>query len=252
MSRVRFPYSPHKHEDPVPGAAAVEARIERMSYAGSPALALREIHLSVPVGARVALVGPNGAGKSTLLKAVAGLLPVQAGDVHIYGLPVGQCRHRVAYLPQRSEIDWRFPVTIQRLVMTGRYVHLGWLQRPAAADRAIVAQVLMELRIEHLAGRQIGELSGGQQQRALLARALAQQADLLLLDEPLNAVDTDTRAVIAEVLAELHQSGKTVITATHDLGRLETDFDGAAYLSEGREVPAPPGSFTGSSIGRLV
>ncbi|MGQ0603059.1 MAG: metal ABC transporter ATP-binding protein [Anaerolineales bacterium] len=250
MSDVRFPYSPHKHEDPVPGAAAVEARIECMSYGDSPALALQGVRLTVPVGARVALVGPNGAGKSTLLKAVAGLLPVQAGELHIYGLPVGQCRHRVAYLPQRNEIDWRFPVNVQRLIMTGRYVHLGWLKRPGAEDRAIVERVLQELRIAHLADRQIGELSGGQQQRALLARALAQEADLLLLDEPLNAVDNDTRAVIAEVLAELHHSGKTVITATHDLGRLETDFDGALYLSEGREVTAPPGSFTGLKVGQ--
>jgi manganese/zinc/iron transport system ATP- binding protein len=252
MSHVRFPYSPHKHEDPVLGAAAVEAHIAQMSYAGSAAAALEDVHLTVPVGARIALVGPNGAGKSTLLKAVAGLLPVRTGDVHIYGLPVGQCRHRVAYLPQRSEIDWRFPVTVRRLVMTGRYVHLGWLQRPGAEDRAVVEHVLKELRIEHLAERQIGELSGGQQQRALLARALAQEADLLLLDEPLNAVDNDTRAVIAEVLAELHQSGRTVITATHDLGRLETDFDGALYLCEGREVPAPPGSFVGLAIGQRV
>jgi manganese/zinc/iron transport system ATP- binding protein len=201
------------------------------------------------VGAQVALVGPNGAGKSTLLKAVAGLLPVREGTIAIYGNPVGACHHRVAYLPQRGEIDWRFPVSLRRLVLTGRYVHLGWFRRPGKADEAIAESMIAELGLSDLADRQIGQLSGGQQQRALLARALAQQADLLLLDEPLNAVDADTRAIISEVLKRLQAQGKTVVAATHDLGRLEADFDGAMYLAEGREVPAPPGAFTGIMIG---
>jgi ABC-type Mn2+/Zn2+ transport system ATPase subunit len=195
------------------------------------------------VGARVALVGPNGAGKSTLLKAAAGLLPVLSGEIKIYGQPVGACHHRVAYLPQRGELDWRFPISLRRLVMTGRYVHLGWLRRPGAADWAVVDRVMAQLELSQLAERQIGQLSGGQQQRALLARALAQEADLWLLDEPLNAVDNDTRAIIASVLDELKKQEKTVITATHDLGRLERDFDRAVYLCEGEVVPPPPGAF---------
>jgi manganese/zinc/iron transport system ATP- binding protein len=221
-----------------------------MYYPGTAEPALQDIRLEVPVGARVALVGPNGAGKSTLLKSIAGLLPVASGSIQIFGRPVGDCRHRVAYLPQRSELDWRFPVDVRRLVLTGRYVHLGWLARPGREDHLAAEQMLDQLGIADLASRQISELSGGQQQRALLARALAQDADLLLLDEPLNAVDADTRAVIAHVLRGLQQSGKTVIAATHDLGRLEADFDGALYLCEGREVPAPPGSFAGLSIGQ--
>ncbi|MBL8057776.1 MAG: ABC transporter ATP-binding protein [Anaerolineales bacterium] len=249
MSTVTLPYSRHKHADPVAGEPAVAVAIERAYYPGTSEPALQNIRLRVPVQARVALVGPNGAGKSTLLKAIAGLLPVQAGAIHIYGRPVGDCRHRVAYLPQRSDIDWRFPADVRRLVMTGRYVHLGWLRRPGPADAALVDQVMARLGIAHLAERQIGELSGGQQQRALLARALAQDADLLLLDEPLNAVDIETRAVVAEVLAELRRTGKTVVAATHDLGRLEADFDGALYLSEGYEVAAPPGSFAGLNLG---
>jgi manganese/zinc/iron transport system ATP- binding protein len=249
MSEVRFPYSRHRHAEPVTGAPAVQARLERVHYPETTTPALREISLRVPVAARVALVGPNGAGKSTLLKAIAGLLPVQAGSVLIYGRPVGDCRHRVAYLPQRSDLDWRFPADVRRLVLTGRYVHLGWLQRPAREDVRIVDHLLERLGLAPLAERQIGELSGGQQQRALLARALAQEADLLLLDEPLNAVDADTRTVVAEVLSDLGQSGKTVIAATHDLGRLETDFDGALYLSEGQEVAAPPGSFSRLRLG---
>ena len=250
MSDVRFPYSRHRHADPVAGAPAVQVALERLNYPGTAAPALVDIHLSVPVGARVALVGPNGAGKSTLLKAIAGLLAAPAGAVQIYGRPVGDCRHRVAYLPQRSDIDWRFPANVRQLVLTGRYVHLGWLKRPGRADQAVVTEHLEQLGLAPLAQRQIGELSGGQQQRALLARALAQEADLLLLDEPLNAVDADTRAVIAQVLNDLSRTGKTVVAATHDLGRLEADFNGALYLCEGREVAAPPGSFTGLRLGR--
>jgi manganese/zinc/iron transport system ATP- binding protein len=222
---------------------ALEAKALCAGYEDSPDVALRNVDLCVPVGARVALVGPNGAGKSTLLKTAAGLLPALSGEITIYGQPVGACQHRVAYLPQRGELDWRFPISLRRLVMTGRYVHLGWLRRPAAADWAVVDRVIAQLELNHLAGRQIGQLSGGQQQRALLARALAQEADLLLLDEPLNAVDNDTRAIIASVLDELKKAQKTVITATHDLGRLESDFDSAVYLCEGEIVPPPPGAF---------
>jgi manganese/zinc/iron transport system ATP- binding protein len=233
----------------LPNAPAVEARLSPIHYPGAPAPALREVYLRVPVGARVALVGHNGAGKSTLLKAIAGLLPTRPGEVCLYGHPPDACRHRVAYLPQRSEIDWRFPVNVRRLVMTGRYVHLGWLKRPGPPDERIVAEMLERLGLEVLAERQIGQLSGGQQQRALLARALAQQADLLLLDEPLNMVDAETRGVMVAVLKKLQQAGQTVIAATHDLGRLEIDFDGALYLNEGRVVPPPPGAFVGLTVG---
>jgi ABC-type Mn2+/Zn2+ transport system ATPase subunit len=246
----RFPYNPHGFAEPIPAAPALEAIKVSAGYASTDNPALREVSLRVPVGARVALVGPNGAGKSTLLKATAGLLPVDSGELRIYGRPVGACQQRVAYLPQRSEIDWRFPLNVRRLVLTGRYVHLGWLKRPNAHDDHRVEQVLERLGLRHLAQRQISQLSGGQQQRTLLARALVQEADLLLLDEPLNAVDAETRAVITSVLAELQQQGKTVIMATHDLGRLETDFDGALYLSDGREVPPPPGAFVGLRLGQ--
>lgn len=244
MSGPRFPYSARRYTPPVADAPALELRNVSVMQPGGTALALRDVSLSVPVGARVALVGPNGAGKSTVLKAVAGLLPVREGEILVYGRPVGACHHRVAYLPQRGEIDWRFPVSVKRLVMTGRYVHFGWLRGPRDADRAVVNRVIRQLGLQDLADRQIGELSGGQQQRALLARALAQDADLILLDEPLNAVDNTTRAMVAQVLVDLHARGKTFVTATHDLGRLETDFDDALYLSEGRQVEAPPGAFS--------
>ncbi len=250
VSQPALPYNRRSFAEPMLDAPALEAVNVSAGYPSADSPALRGVSLRVPVGARVALVGPNGAGKSTLLKAAAGLLLVEKGELRIYGRPVGACQHRVAYLAQRSEMDWRFPINVRRLVLTGRYVHLGWLKQPNARDKQLVEQVLARLQLSHLAERQIGQLSGGQQQRALLARALAQEADLLLLDEPLNAVDAETRAIVTEVLAELQQQGKTAVVATHDLGRLETDFDGALYLSEGREVTAPPGAFVGLPVGR--
>ncbi|MFQ5914448.1 MAG: metal ABC transporter ATP-binding protein [Nitrospinota bacterium] len=248
MSEPRFPYCGHRHVEPVPAAPALVTRDLKVTYPGAHAPALRGVDLRVPVGARVALVGPNGAGKSTLIKAAAGLLAPFSGDVRIFGLPIRECHHRMGYLPQRSELDWRFPVSVRELVLTGRHVHLGWLRRPKEEDLAIASQALDLLGLSSVAGRQIGRLSGGQQQRALLARALAQEADLLLLDEPLNAVDAETRDIVAKVLADLKRQEKTVVIATHDLGRLEADFDGALYLSEGRQTPPPPGSFVAAPV----
>jgi manganese/zinc/iron transport system ATP- binding protein len=226
------------HGESVPGEAAVTVRDLSVVMPGDDQLALDGVSLTVPIGARVALVGPNGAGKSTLLKSIVGLLRPQFGSIRVYGMEVGSCYHRVAYLPQRSEIDWRFPMTVRRLVESGRYVHLGWLRRPGRVDRDLVAREISRLRLDDLADRQIGQLSGGQQQRALLARALVQGADLLLLDEPMNAVDADTRAILTGVLDDLRAEGKTAIIATHDIGRLESDFDDVLYLADGKEVPA--------------
>jgi manganese/zinc/iron transport system ATP- binding protein len=220
-----------------------------VDYSGSDRPAVARISLRVSAGACVALVGPNGAGKSTLLKAIAGLLPFH-GTICVYGNPVGACHHRVAYLPQGGDVDWQFPISVERLVLTGRYVHLGWFRWPGKQDYEIAREVLARLGLTELAARQIGKLSGGQQQRALLARALAQGADLLLLDEPLNTVDAETRETIHAVLRDLQRQGKTIHCATHDLGRLASDFDAAVYLSEGRQVPAPEGGFNGNLAGR--
>ncbi len=226
-------------------SAALRAEALTTGYDGVAEPAIREVSLTVRPGSRVALVGPNGAGKSALLACAAGLIPVRSGSLTLFGHAPGACRHQVAYLPQRADLDWSFPVTVGQLVLGGRYVHLGWLKRPGAPDRAAAAHALELLGLKELADRQISELSGGQQQRALLARALVHEADLLLLDEPLNAVDTDTRGVIAGVLDDLRRDGRTVIMATHDLGRLDRDFDEAVFLHEGRRVDAPPGSCDG-------
>lgn len=248
MSLLSVPYCSHTHSEPLSGAAALEARGVSVGYPNTGGLALCDIDLRVPVGARIALVGPNGAGKSTLLKATVGLLPLRGGVLKIFGLSLGACHHRVAYLPQRSDLDWRFPMTVRGLVLTGRYVHLGWLRRPGRRDHALVEAALARLGLSDLAERQIGQLSGGQQQRLLLARALAQEADLFLLDEPLNAIDAEAREVVAGVLDQIKIEGKTALVATHDLGRLEADFDGALYLSGGRAIEAPPGGFIGRHL----
>jgi ABC-type Mn2+/Zn2+ transport system ATPase subunit len=239
-----LPYHRIHQPDPTQSSLALDVRDLRVDRPDGNGIALQGVNLQVHPGARVALVGPNGAGKSTLLKAIVGLLPIRAGEIRVFGQPAATDRHRVAYLAQRSEIDWRFPMTVRRLTVTGRYVHLGWFRQPGPHDWALADEMLSRLGILKLAERQIGQLSGGQQQRTLLARALVQEADLLLLDEPLNAVDADTRNIIATVLTDLARQGKAVVVATHDLGRLESDFDAALYLCEGHVVPAPPGAFT--------
>ncbi|MBA3873234.1 MAG: ABC transporter ATP-binding protein [Anaerolineae bacterium] len=244
-----FPYGAKTTTSTNLGAPALDIHDLSVGYpTGGQGHALENVSLCVPVGTRLALVGPNGAGKSTLLKAIAGLLPVQTGDIKVFGQPITATRHRVAYLPQRGEIDWRFPISLRKLVLTGRYVHLGWFKRPSAQDIRIADTMIERLGLTALTERQIGQLSGGQQQRALLARALAQEADLLLLDEPLNAVDANTRTIIADVLKQFQHENKTVVAATHDLGRLEADFDGALYIADGHEVPPPPGSFVGMNL----
>jgi ABC-type Mn2+/Zn2+ transport system ATPase subunit len=238
-----------RHLHVVPGAAAHRADLPavlvqrahvRYTAFGPPAL--DDVSLQVSAGAFVALVGANGAGKSTLFKAIAGAIDLQAGSVRVFGEPIGCVRRRLAYLPQLSEVDWRFPMLARTFVMAGRYPHLGWLRHPAAADREIVNASLEGLGLADVRHRQIGELSGGQRQRLLLARALAQHADLLLLDEPLTAVDTATQAVFLEVLRQQNAAGVTVLVATHEVELLRPLVDKVAVLADGRlvEVASAP------------
>ncbi|MFN8710804.1 MAG: metal ABC transporter ATP-binding protein [Planctomyces sp.] len=229
-----WPYGGRGHVDPQPKAPAVEVTRVNAGYDRTHPFRLQELSLTVNCGERVALVGPNGAGKSTLLKTIAGLLTPWRGSIRLFGNPVGACHHRTAYLPQRTDLNWDFPMTVFELVMTGRYVHLGWVLGPRQKDRELVSQGLRRLGISELAHRQIGELSGGQQQRTLLARAIVQEASLFLLDEPLNAVDEATRDIVDNVLAEEVNRGGSVLAATHDLGRLTESFDRSIYLKDGR------------------
>ncbi len=230
----RWPYGGRVHRDPLSGSPAVQTAGLQVCYPGAADPAIKNASLEVSCGCRAALVGHNGAGKSTLLKAMAGLLKPEAGTIRLFGNPVGACHHRTAYLPQRSDLDWQFPVSVRQLVLTGRYVHLGWFQQPRKKDEQLVSRAIRRLGIEQLAQKPIGDLSGGQQQRVLLARALVQESSLFLLDEPLNALDEATRDTVDEVLREHTQRGGTVLVATHDLGRLSESFDRVIYLCEGR------------------
>ncbi|MSR43991.1 MAG: ATP-binding cassette domain-containing protein [Phycisphaerales bacterium] len=222
----------HLHA-PDPSAHALRLVDVSVGYPGSKDPVLSGVSFTLPVGARLALVGPNGSGKSTLLKSIAGLLPCVGGDIAVFGLKVRACHHRTSYLPQREEIAWQFPVTVQRFVLGGRYVHCGWFAKPDSHDHAVVQETLRELDIVSLQDAPIDQLSGGQQQRVMLARALAQGSDLLLLDEPLNAVDSATRTLVGKVLDRLQKAGKSMIVSTHDVGTHDQPFDGVLILENG-------------------
>jgi manganese/iron transport system ATP-binding protein len=199
-------------------------------YPGLNHNVLEDVSVTIEPGERVALVGPNGAGKSTLIKLALGLEQPQSGTVSVYGNEASTCRHRVAVVPQRQSVDWKFPVTVEQVVMMGRYVHLGWLNRPQETDHQAVDEALRRMEIEPLRRRQVGELSGGQQQRVMLARTLAHDADLLLLDEPLNHVDIATQELMFHVIEKLCAAGKTALISTHDLGVLKVHFSRALFL----------------------
>jgi len=194
-------------------------------------LALSDVSFQVPHGGQVAIVGPNGAGKSTLFKALVGLLPLRSGRILIHGQSLGQHKDCVAYVPQREAVDWRFPVTVADVVMMGRYNRQGWFQRPSAADRQAVNRCLEQLGIAPLAGRSIGDLSGGQQQRVFLARALAQEPHILLLDEPFTGVDATTQEATLGLLDDLRAQGVTTMVSTHDLSLAARRFEYVLLLN---------------------
>jgi len=208
---------------------ALSIRNLTVSYDRKPAV--RNVSADVPVGERVAIVGPNGAGKSTLIRAVVGLVEPDSGEILVHGQPLGRVRTRVAYVPQRGAVDWDFPILVRDVVLMGRYPRLGWLRRPGRQDREMAAAALERLGMQDFAKRQIGQLSGGQQQRVFLARALAQEADLLLLDEPFVGVDAATEEAIFNLLDEAQAEGKTVVVVNHDLAAVRKHFDRVMLLN---------------------
>lgn len=197
-------------------------RIAGLTVRYGDVLALDRVDLTVEPGEACGLVGVNGSGKSTLFKAAVGLVRPVAGDVSVLGGPADRARRAgvVAYVPQADDLDRDFPVSVEDVVLMGRYHRMGPLRRPAAADRAAVAQALARVGLDDLAGRQVGRLSGGQRQRVLLARALAQEARLLLLDEPFTGVDAVSEAAVTAVLRDLVAQGCSLVVSTHDLSML--------------------------------
>lgn len=212
-------------------SSGICARGVTVTYANGHT-ALRDASFETPASSITALVGVNGSGKSTLFKAVMGFVPLSAGQVQVLGLPVAQAMRQrlMAYVPQSEEVDWNFPVLVQDVVMMGRYGHMGFMRLPRQADRAAVRQALERVDMSELAGRQIGELSGGQKKRVFLARALAQQARVILLDEPFTGVDVKTESAIIDLLRQLRDEGCVILVSTHNLGSVPEFCDRTALI----------------------
>lgn len=208
---------------------AVEVHDLTVTYERRPVL--WNIDLSIQDRQLVGIVGPNGAGKSTLIKAIMGLLPASSGWVKIYGEPFEKQRSKVGYVPQRDTVDWDFPVTVQDVVMMGRYGRMGLFQRPGPEDRTVVAECLEKVGMGGFAKRQIGNLSGGQQQRVFLARALAQDSHIYLMDEPFVGVDAATEAAIVTLLEEMREKGRLAMVVHHDLDSAREYFDSILLLN---------------------
>jgi len=216
----------------------LEVRDLAAGYEGTPAI--RAISFAIPPGQMVGVIGPNGAGKTTLFKAILGLVPLQGGQILLHEKEAHAQRSLMGYVPQIDDLDRRFPVSVRDVVMMGRYPRIGWVRRPGADDAAAVRAALERVDMADLAHRQIGRLSGGQLQRVLLARALAQDPHLLLLDEPVSGVDTTTQHAIFAVLESLRDAGKTVVVATHDLNCVVERFEQVLCLNRRLVAYGPP------------
>ena len=239
-------------------AATVPLAIDDLTVVYNKIAVLEDVSWQPGERRLTAIVGPNGAGKSTLIKAVLGLVPPLSGRIRVFGAPIAKTRARVGYVPQRSTVDWDFPVSAGEVVGMGRYRRIGWLRRAGRADHAAVDAALEAVGMADFAGRQIGQLSGGQQQRVFLARALAQDPDLYLLDEPFAGVDAATEANILDVLRDLKRRGKSIVVVHHDLATVRDWFDDVLLLNR-RAIAAGPVSevFTSDNLsaaygGRLV
>ena len=208
---------------------ALEVRRLTASYSSRPVL--WDVDATVPAGTLAAIVGPNGAGKSTLMKAAVGLLKLDAGHVLIEGRPASEALDRIAYVPQRDEVDWDFPITVREVVEMGRYRSAGWVRRLKGNDHEHVEEALDRVSMASFARRQIGELSGGQRQRVFIARALAQDASVMMLDEPFAGVDARTEVALLDLLAEIRTGGRTVIVVHHDISTVRSRFDWALLLN---------------------
>lgn len=206
-------------------------RVEKVSltYAGSQVKALEEVDFVLPRGVRAALVGPNGAGKSSLMKVLLGLEPVSEGRISLLGQSTNLAKlleQKVAYVPQANQVNWSFPATVFEMILMGRFAHAkGFLRRPSQHDREIAEQAMQRMGLDDLRYRQIDQLSGGQRQRVFIARALCQEAELYLLDEPLAGVDRVTEQIIMDTLEEFQKEGKTSLVIHHDLSTVASYFD---------------------------
>ncbi len=205
--------------------------IHDLTVAYSKLPVLWDIDLTLPKGSLIGIIGPNGAGKSTLIKSVMNLVPIASGFIKVFDKDVEEVRKNVSYVPQRGSVDWDFPASVADVALMGRYGHLGLFRYPRKADKEVAMDALRKVGMEAYKNRQISELSGGQQQRVFLARALAQQADLYLMDEPFAGVDAATEKTIIALLREMTERGKTVIVVHHDLQSASQYFDWMIMLN---------------------
>jgi manganese/zinc/iron transport system ATP- binding protein len=227
--------------------AALETRALSVAYGEGPAVS--EVDARFPAGAMTAILGPNGAGKSSFLKGALGLIPLAGGEARFFGAPLSAVRARVAYVPQRASVDWEFPARAIDVAMMGLYPRLGPFRLMGGPERARARACLDRVGMADLAERQIGRLSGGQQQRVFLARALAQGADLYLLDEPFAGVDAATERAIVGVLHGLRAEGRTVVCVHHDLTSVRDYFDRALVLNRVKVAEGPVGAaFTPATL----
>lgn len=222
-----------------PGQRDWAIKVEDLTLAYNEKPALWDIDLEVPPGVLMAIVGPNGAGKTTLIKAMLGLLKPVAGSVTIFGKPYKAQRRMLAYVPQRRSVDWDFPTNVLDVVLMGRYGELGWFKRPGSKDREMAMEALEKVGMTDFSRRQISELSGGQQQRVFLARALVQNANIYLMDEPFQGVDATTERTIIDLLKSLRAEGKTVVVVHHDLQTVSDYFDWVMLLNV-RKIASGP------------
>jgi manganese/zinc/iron transport system ATP- binding protein len=212
-------------------SAAVPLAVYDLTVAYHRKPVIWDVGFQIPAGQLVGVVGPNGAGKSTLLKAIMDLIPRASGRIHVFGQPYRRARHRVGYVPQRESVDWDFPVDVLDVVTMGLYAKIGWCLPVRKRHRQAALEALHQVGIAELAHRQISQLSGGQQQRTFLARALVQDADLYLMDEPFAAVDAATEKTIVQILREMKQAGKTALVIHHDLQTVPEYFDYVILLN---------------------
>ncbi|MBT2569542.1 metal ABC transporter ATP-binding protein [Planococcus sp. ISL-110] len=210
--------------------SAIKIKDVQVSYHGRSAI--EAIDLTLEQGKVFGIIGPNGAGKSTLLKAILNLVSIDKGVIEIFGEALKENRKRIAYVPQRNQYDWDFPIHVLDAVLIGTYPILGIFKRPKKKDKEWAYECLKKVRMEEFAHRQIGELSGGQQQRVFLARALAQKADIFFLDEPFVGIDATSEEMIIKLLKDLRDQGKTVVVVHHDLSKANEYFDELLLLNK--------------------
>jgi manganese/iron transport system ATP-binding protein/manganese/zinc/iron transport system ATP- binding protein len=222
------------------GNAQPAIQVSNLTVSYGPKPALLDVSLRIEPGLLIGVIGPNGAGKSTLIKAILGFVKRDIGSVTIQGVPAEKAKGRVAYVPQRGAVDWDFPIRVKEVAMMGRYGHIPWYRDPSAEDWRIVDEALDMVRMSEFEDRQIGQLSGGQQQRVFMARALAQGAEILLLDEPFAGVDAATERAILDVLENAKASGRTLVVVHHDLATAGEYFDRLILIKQRLYAYGPP------------